>query len=385
MESIIYNDNEILINDNDNINKKNTNNNSIIMNINYKIEKEYYLSLILTKIYDTIYQSQIKKKSYIFQEIWETFLLSNVKDDFTDMNQSLFNEHLEDTQFLKECNVMNINLSLDLWKSLIELLYNWNIKFDKNYKEDDNQTLVNTINTFIYKKYKKVIGMNIYNELLKKTDRKNILLMLMRYDNIFARKHHMIVQWDKIIKITKINKPIIDLFSSPLCFIESNDIFRNISNSKDNKYCSLFTNIDGKFDSLGNMNTMPFSVFTDKILLIHPPHIESYVIKCIDFIYNVLSYVNYINIENTIKSNINIILIFPKKYKNNTSTCYKQIMNHKNLVKYKVQLESQQTEQYLLGIPERTFKTTNEYIYYDYNGIQKTTTDDVVMILEFII
>lgn len=313
------------------------------------IEREYFLSQLLCKIYDVISSGLNKKKQYLLQEIWENFLITNKYDHYNVLN------------FLDNCKKQSIMINEnDLKHHLMKLNHD---DFDTQWNNGVivTQPLVDTQNTFIYKKFKKVINVDVYKYLLQKTadlysdilqQRSVILIALLRYNNINSRKAHMMLHTNIIDQFILHNEPFIDGYSSPFCKLPSAE-----------SYYSLFD--DNILGSSGNIQNTSFSTFVNKILVLHPPHIESFVIQCIDFVCNLISYIKYE------KKSIKIILAIPKRFlhKDNPSTsCYKQILNHTNLIK-------QNTE---------FFKTTL-YNYYDYNGMLKTIHDDIIVIFELIV
>jgi len=189
-----------------------------------------------------------------------------------------------------------------------------------------------------------------YKDILQQ--RSTILISLLKYHNLYFRKAHMMLHTNVINQYILHNEPFIDGYSSPFCRLISSE-----------SYYSLLD--DTHLGSSGNILNTSFSSFINKILVLHPPHIETFIIQCIDFVCNLISYIKYE------KKSIKIILAIPKIYlhKNNPSTsCYKQLLNHSNLIK--------QTNEF--------FKTSM-YNFYDYNGMLKTIHDDIIVIFELIV
>jgi hypothetical protein len=280
------------------------------------VEHEYQKSQKLCYIHEEITNSLSKKQIYLFNEIWEKFLIS-----ITHFSALEATDHSY-LVFLSDLENKKIKLTVDV----IQLL-------KADVLDGSPQILVDTHNTFIYKKFKKVLNNDVYEKLLKFTDRLTILLMLLRYNNIYARKFHTMLTPETLHIFINPNEDFLDGYSSP---------FSRLSD----QYFSLFPD---DVNTLGNVLQCKFDFFMDKILVLHPPQIDLFITQCIDFTYNLLSFIKHQ------KKSIKIILAIKKDKVGN-------LTRHESFTRKTV---------------------TSFYNYYDYNGILKTVCNDPVVVMEF--
>lgn len=330
--------------------KKNTHDNSADKEqlIEYKIEEEYYLNVLIKKVYNKIVYSFSKKSSYILKNIWERFLLCAAEEAHQSNQYLLNNIHVEDNcahKFISECANKSLQIDMKLWNECINMLQNWKARFGE--EKIEYQPIVDTNNTFIYKKFKKVLNKELYNRLLKLGSRESILWVLLRYDNICDRKYHMMIPRESIDKFIERNEKFIEGYASPL---SCQSLMSDKIDIKNVKYCSLFNDTDKTFGSMGNIHDVQFSEFMGITLLLNPPCIETCLIACVDLICSLLSYANKTN------NKIKILLAFPIWKDMN---CYKKLLNHKNLI-YQ---SGPQNDVYLE--------------FYDYNGVLKSAKDRI--------
>lgn len=205
-------------------------------------------------------------------------------------------------------------------------------------------------NVFIYKEFKKTINIDLFKEM-KHVMRSLIILMLLKYENLAARKHHYFLSSDifiNIIDVVNANTHVIEGFGSPLSntFTSSTTYLQKSWYSSAIRYCSIFSQTDYIFGSKGNLWTQPLGRFADEVVYLFPPCLPEILDRTIQLI---------ISIRGLCKS---VIFVCPQSlditaitnvYKNVTEIPYDNIV-----------------------------------YFYDYNGEKKSTKSDIPLVITWL-
>lgn len=259
-----------------------------------------------------------------------------------------------------------INESSDFIDILIRIYMN---ELSDCFKDNDinDQILTDTKHIFIYKKYKKIINIEHYNDLITNYDRENILLLLLSYDNLFIRKYSYIIDnYDEFINHIMINHNMI------------NSKYTNCGDKVNNKIIHQSFPIPMFIQSnIFKMND--FSIYNNNIMVINPPSIYDIYLSIFDKIK--LICVNH--------NNITVLLIYTSldnKYEHNTIV---ELIEEKTkeLAHNNIKVKNYDDFNYRPDINQYINKQNYiEEYYIDYNGVKKNRQKkfkDIVKIFSY--
>lgn len=309
-----------------------------------KAEEKYVVSRNTIKAFEIISRQLKRQDMFRLKYQWE-ILLMNMQDDLCEFDVSDPNcQHI-----MQYCVNNDIIIDENQWNECFSIL--------SEHVTLDNpklQPIVDTGNTIIYKRFKKVINIDLYLRL-KDISREDILQMLLNYEMIGARKLQSIPDYrsncDIMQLMDKIGKFDLECYASPLS-----------QSGLSNAFCSMFP-IDKEFGAVGNFHRMSLSqLSTYNSFLINPPNTIP-AMKNAMIIANEL--VNNAQDNNTA---LTLLILLPRNLQVETTS----LPNPKFIE------ENHQLPRLTPGY--KKLSSIDQFTFYDYNGIQKKIKDKPCLI-----